>query len=58
MDGIDLVASAALRFGDRAVVESPGFPPLLDLLDCPDPSVTTPRRAVTSRAGAQTPIVA
>jgi DNA-binding transcriptional MocR family regulator len=33
MDALDLVASSVLRFGDRAVVESPGFPPLLDLLD-------------------------
>lgn len=33
MDALDHVASSLLRFGDRAVVESPGFPPLLDLLD-------------------------
>lgn len=33
MDALDHVASALLRLGDRAVVESPGFPPLLDLLD-------------------------
>jgi DNA-binding transcriptional MocR family regulator len=33
MDGLDQVASALLRLGDRAIVESPGFPPLLDLLD-------------------------
>lgn len=33
MDAIDHVASALLRLGDRAVVENPCFPPLLDLLD-------------------------
>jgi DNA-binding transcriptional MocR family regulator len=33
MDAMDLVACSILKFGDRAVVESPGFPPLLDLLD-------------------------
>ena len=33
MDAIDHVASALLRLGDRAVVENPGFPPLLDLLE-------------------------
>jgi DNA-binding transcriptional MocR family regulator len=33
MDALDHVASSLLRLGDRAVVESPGFPPLLDLLD-------------------------
>jgi DNA-binding transcriptional MocR family regulator len=33
MDAVDQVASALLRPGDRAVVENPCFPPLLDLLD-------------------------
>ncbi len=33
MDAIDQIASALLRLGDRAVVENPCFPPLLDLLD-------------------------
>jgi DNA-binding transcriptional MocR family regulator len=33
MDAIDHVASSLLRIGDRAVVENPCFPPLLDLLD-------------------------
>lgn len=32
MDATDHLASAVLRLGDRAVVESPCFPPLLDLL--------------------------
>ncbi|MCO8269817.1 GntR family transcriptional regulator [Actinoplanes sp. TRM 88003] len=33
MDAIDHVASSLLRIGDRAVVENPCFPPLLDLLE-------------------------
>jgi DNA-binding transcriptional MocR family regulator len=33
MDAIDQIASSLLRLGDRAIVESPCFPPLLDLLD-------------------------
>ncbi|HZX98994.1 MAG TPA: PLP-dependent aminotransferase family protein [Dermatophilaceae bacterium] len=33
MDGLDLVSRSLLRFGDRVVVEHPGFPPLLDLLE-------------------------
>jgi len=33
MDGLDLVAHTALRFGDRVVVENPTFPPLVDLLE-------------------------
>ena len=33
MDGLDLVARTALRFGDRVVVEQPTFPPLVDLLE-------------------------
>lgn len=33
MDGIDLIARTLLSFGDRVIVEHPGFPPLLDLLD-------------------------
>jgi DNA-binding transcriptional MocR family regulator len=33
MDAIDHVASALLCLGDRAVVENPCFPPLLDLLE-------------------------
>jgi DNA-binding transcriptional MocR family regulator len=33
MDAVDQIASSLLRLGDRAVVESPCFPPLLDLLD-------------------------
>jgi DNA-binding transcriptional regulator YhcF (GntR family) len=33
MDAIDHVASSLLRLGDRAIVENPCFPPLLDLLD-------------------------
>ncbi len=33
MDGLDLVARTVLRLGDRVVVESPCFPPLIDLLE-------------------------
>ncbi|WP_430786143.1 aminotransferase class I/II-fold pyridoxal phosphate-dependent enzyme [Actinoplanes sp. G11-F43] len=33
MDAVDHVASALLRLGDLALVETPCFPPLLDLLD-------------------------
>jgi DNA-binding transcriptional MocR family regulator len=33
MDAIDQFASGLLRLGDRAVVENPCFPPLLDLLE-------------------------
>jgi DNA-binding transcriptional MocR family regulator len=33
MDGLDLLARSTLGFGDRVVVEDPGFPPLLDLLE-------------------------
>jgi DNA-binding transcriptional MocR family regulator len=33
MDAIDQVATALLRLGDRAIVENPCFPPLLDLLE-------------------------
>lgn len=33
MDALDQIASGLLRLGDRAVVENPCFPPLLDLLD-------------------------
>ncbi len=33
MDALDLVARTLLRFGDRVVVEHPGFPPLFDLLE-------------------------
>ena len=33
MDAMDLIARAALRFGDRVVVEHPCFPPLVDLLE-------------------------
>jgi DNA-binding transcriptional MocR family regulator len=33
MDAMELVVRTALRFGDRVVVEDPGFPPLLDLLE-------------------------
>ncbi len=33
MDALDQIASSLLRLGDRAVVENPCFPPLLDLLD-------------------------
>ncbi|WP_030441544.1 aminotransferase class I/II-fold pyridoxal phosphate-dependent enzyme [Actinoplanes subtropicus] len=33
MDAVDHVATALLRLGDRAIVENPCFPPLLDLLD-------------------------
>jgi DNA-binding transcriptional MocR family regulator len=33
MDAIDRVAEVVLRLGDRVVVEHPGFPPMLDLLD-------------------------
>jgi DNA-binding transcriptional MocR family regulator len=32
-DALDRIASAVVRFGDRVVVENPGFPPLFDLLD-------------------------
>ncbi len=33
MDAVDHVACSLLRIGDRAVVENPCFPPLLDLLE-------------------------
>jgi DNA-binding transcriptional MocR family regulator len=33
MDGLSLIASTHLRFGDRVGVEQPSFPPLLDLLE-------------------------
>jgi DNA-binding transcriptional MocR family regulator len=33
MDALDHLATFLLRLGDRAVVENPCFPPLLDLLD-------------------------
>ena len=33
LDALDRVASVALRLGDRVVVEHPGFPPMLDLLE-------------------------
>jgi len=33
MDALDLVARTVLRLGDRVVVESPCFPPLVDLLE-------------------------
>ncbi|HZW01581.1 MAG TPA: aminotransferase class I/II-fold pyridoxal phosphate-dependent enzyme [Candidatus Deferrimicrobium sp.] len=33
MDALDLAARSLLRFGDRVIVEHPGFPPLLDLLE-------------------------
>jgi DNA-binding transcriptional MocR family regulator len=33
MDATDQLATSVLRLGDRAVVESPCFPPLLDLLN-------------------------
>lgn len=33
MDAMGLIARTSLRFGDRVVVESPCFPPLIDLLE-------------------------
>ena len=33
MDALQLIVATHLRFGDRAAVEQPCFPPLLDLLD-------------------------
>ncbi len=33
MDALDRVAEVVVRLGDRVVVEHPGFPPLLDLLE-------------------------
>jgi DNA-binding transcriptional MocR family regulator len=33
MDGMQLIASSLLHFGERVAVEDPCFPPLLDLLD-------------------------
>ena len=33
MDGLELATRVLVRFGDRVVVEQPGFPPLLDLLE-------------------------
>ena len=33
LDALDRVASVVLRLGDRVVVEHPGFPPMLDLLE-------------------------
>lgn len=36
MDAIDLIVRSLLRPGDVAVVEDPGFPPVLDLLEARD----------------------
>jgi DNA-binding transcriptional MocR family regulator len=36
MDALDLIVRSLLRPGDVAVVEDPGFPPLLDLLEARD----------------------
>ncbi len=33
MDGLELVLRSRIQYGDRVVVEHPGFPPLLDLLE-------------------------
>jgi DNA-binding transcriptional MocR family regulator len=33
MDALDRVSSVLVRLGDRVLVENPGFPPLLDLLE-------------------------
>ncbi len=33
LDGIDRAFASLLRFGDRAVIENPTFPPVLDLLE-------------------------
>jgi DNA-binding transcriptional MocR family regulator len=33
LDALDRVAGVALRLGDRVIVEHPGFPPMLDLLE-------------------------
>lgn len=33
MDALELVARQVVGFGDRVVVENPGFPPLVDLLE-------------------------
>jgi DNA-binding transcriptional MocR family regulator len=33
MDALDRVAQVVVRLGDRVVVEHPGFPPLIDLLE-------------------------
>jgi DNA-binding transcriptional MocR family regulator len=33
MDGLELIARGLIRFGDRVIVEHPGFPPILDLLE-------------------------
>jgi DNA-binding transcriptional MocR family regulator len=33
MDGVELATRVLVGFGDRVAVESPGFPPLLDLLE-------------------------
>ncbi|HET8561869.1 MAG TPA: aminotransferase class I/II-fold pyridoxal phosphate-dependent enzyme [Marmoricola sp.] len=33
MDALDVVTRTQLRFGDRVVVEHPGFPPVVDLLE-------------------------
>ncbi len=39
MDALDQVLGSVLRFRDRVVVEHPGFPPLLDLLEALDVEV-------------------
>ncbi|MFD1715823.1 PLP-dependent aminotransferase family protein [Amnibacterium flavum] len=33
LDALDRVFGTVLRFGDRVVVENPGFPPIIDLLE-------------------------
>lgn len=33
LDGFDRLFGVLIRFGDRVVVEEPGYPPILDLLD-------------------------
>jgi DNA-binding transcriptional MocR family regulator len=33
MDALDLLTASVLKLGDSSIVEDPGFPPLLDLLD-------------------------
>ena len=64
MDAIELVARTVVGFGDRVVVENPGFPPLVDLLESlgatlvPVPVDEAGLRADALAAALRTPVAA